>query len=307
MMSHPFVSLSDLERETGFGKDQIRKWRQRFGFPLLEPALDGKSTYSRKTVSQLLVIKRLLEAGFRPRQVVGKSASELNRLHLALCPPGPNGARDTSAAVFIERLRQSDMAGFGSSLAEERAKRTLAEFVRYTVAPLLIGMGDAWARDEIGIHHEHLGTSYIERYLHAQILTLKPKPGLPSILFARPPLEQHFLGLLMMEAVLAEQGARTINIGSGLPSNNLKLAAISCRADVVALSFSVAYPEHRVAPALLQLRRLLPIQIQIWAGGAGVAVLRKSPKGVRIILDIEDAVVAISDWVQPAGLDDPEV
>ena len=110
-----------------------------------------------------------------------------------------------------------------------------------------------------------------------------------------------------MEAVLAEQGARTINIGSGLPSNNLKLSAISCRADVVALSFSVAYPEHRVAPALLQLRRLLPIQIQIWAGGAGVAVLRKSPKGVRIILDIEDAVVAISDWVQPAGLDDPEV
>ena len=103
------------------------------------------------------------------------------------------------------------------------------------------------------------------------------------------------LGLLMIEAVLAEQGARTINIGADIPLNNVKLAAISCKADVVALSFSFAYPARDVVPTLLHLRRLLPLQIQIWAGGAGLSGIRKHPKGVRIISDIEEAVAALND------------
>jgi len=77
--------------------------------------------------------------------------------------------------------------------------------------------------------------------------------------------------------------------------NNLKLAAISCKADVVALSFSFAYPARDVVPTLLHLRRLLPIRIQIWAGGSGVAGVKKHPKGVRIISDIDEAVAALKE------------
>jgi DNA-binding transcriptional MerR regulator len=294
MKSRLFVSPSEIERETGFGKDQLRKWRQRFGFPPVESTADGKPAYSRKTIGQLLLIKRLLEGGFRPGQVVGKTANELEKLRLALGLSVPVVRRDESTQAFIEQLKQTDLAGFRALLAEERAKRTLLDFVRSTVAPLLISIGDAWTRNELDIHHEHLCTCCIERYLHAQILTLTPKHGFPSILFALPPGEHHFLGLLMIEAVLAEQGARTISIGSDIPLNNLKLAAISYKVEVVALSFSFAYPARDVVPTLRHLRRLLPIPIQIWAGGAGVSSMRKPPKGVRIFSDFEEAVVALN-------------
>ena len=80
MRINPFFSPSEIERETGFGKEQLRKWRQRFGFPPREATLDGRSTYSIETVQQLLLIKRLLEAGFRPAQVVGKPVLELEKL-----------------------------------------------------------------------------------------------------------------------------------------------------------------------------------------------------------------------------------
>ena len=63
------ISPSEIERETGFGKSQLRKWRQRYGFPLLESMVYGNSAYSRQTVAKLLLIKRLLEAGFRPGHV----------------------------------------------------------------------------------------------------------------------------------------------------------------------------------------------------------------------------------------------
>jgi hypothetical protein len=169
------------------------------------------------------------------------------------------------------------------------------DFVQSTIAPLMISIGDAWSRDEIDIHHEHLCTAYIERYLQSEILKFLPKKGSPVILFALPPGEHHLLGLLMVEAVLAERGAITINIGSHIPLNNLKLAAISCKSDVVALSFSFAYPSRDVLPTLLHFRRLLPLSIQIWAGGTGISVVRKKPKGVKMIFDLNEAVIALTE------------
>ena len=292
-----FVSPSEIERETGFGKDQLRKWRQRFGFPPAEAAADGKSAYSRKTVDQLLLIKRLLEAGFRPAQVVGKTTRELEKLKLSMGLLAPVVYREESTQALIDQLKRADLTGFRALLTEERSTRTLFDFVRDTVAPLMTGIGEAWKADEIDIHHEHLCTCCIERYLHAEILKFTPGASAPCILFALPPGEHHLLGLLMIESVLAEQGARTITIGSDIPLNNLKLAAISCKADVVALSFSFAYPARDVAPTLLHLRRLLPSAIQIWAGGAGLSGVRKNPKGVRIISDIAEAVAAFKSLV----------
>jgi len=296
MRTRPFVLSSEIERETGFGIGQLRKWRQRYGFPPMGATADGKAAYSRKTVDQLLLIKRLLEAGLRPGQVVGVTAGELEKFKLALGLSVPVVCRDESRQALIEKLKLTDLAGFRALLAQERAKRTLLDFVLDTVGPLMIDVGEAWRRAEIDIHHEHLCSFFVERLLHAEILKLPPKEDLPGIvLFALPPGEHHLLGLLMVEAALAEQGAKTINIGSDVPLNNLKLAAISCKADVVALSFSFFYPTRNVVPILRHLRRLLPLQMQIWAGGAGLAGIRKQPKGVRIISDIGEAIAALKE------------
>jgi len=291
------VPPSEIERETGFGKGQLRKWRQRYGFPLLESMVYGNSAYSRQTVDKLLLIKRLLEAGFRPSHVVGMATPGLEKLLLGLVPSVPVVRHDESTQACIELLNRSAVAELLVLFAELRAKGTLADFVRYTVAPLLIDVGDAWKTNEIDIYHEHLCTCCIERYLQGEILKLKPKNGLPRVLFALPPGEHHLIGLLMAEAVIAEQGASTISIGSDIPLSNLQLAAISCKVDVVALSFSVFYPARKVVSSLQHLRHVLPSQIQIWAGGGGLAGLRKHPKGVRIFLEFNGAVAALNEAV----------
>ena len=295
MRNSSFYLPSEIERETGFSNEQLRKWRQRFDFPPKESNLDGKTGFSLKTVEQLLLIKRLLEAGFRPAQVVGKTVVELEKLKFELGLNIQITIPDESTHQFIEYIKLANLKEFIALLKKKRRSQTMLEFVQNTVAPLMISIGDAWTRDEIDIHHEHLCTAYIERYLQAEIINFHPKKGLPVILFALPPGEHHLLGLLMAEAVLAESGAVTINIGNNIPLNNLKLAAISCKVDVVALSFSFAYPARDVLPTLLHFRRLLPPQIQIWAGGAGISVLRRKPKGVKMNYDFNAAVVAMSD------------
>ena len=296
MQSGTYFLPSEIERETGFGKEQLRKWRQRFGFPPKESNGEGKIAYSVDTVDQLHLIKRLLEAGFRPAQVVGKTILELEKLKLELGLSAVVYAPDDSILTLIEHIKLNDLKGFLSLLIKKRGKQTMLEFVQNTIAPLMIGIGEAWRRDEIDIHHEHLCSAHIERYLHAEILRLRPIDGLPVILLALPPGEHHLLGLLMAEAVLAEEGAVTINIGSGIPLNNLKLAAMSCKADVVALSFSFAHPSKDILPTILHFRRLLPPEIQIWVGGAGISVIRKKPKGVDFFFDFKEAVFALNNF-----------
>ena len=298
MQTLDFVPSSEVELETGFSNDLLRKWRQRYGFPLQAVSTARKTGYSRKTINHLLLIKRLLEGGFQPAQVVGKPVHELDRLQQAIAnDPYEPDAKDSSWKL-IESLKQTDLAGFHKLLIKARADSTLTEFVSGTVAPLLVAVGDAWSRGEIEIYHEHLCTSIIERYLHTEILTSKHKCGFPTIIFATAPNEHHALGLLMSEAVLAEQGAKTINLGANIPLNDLKLAAIACQADAIALSFSFAYSARRIRPVLTHLRHILPTNIEIWAGGKGSNIVRSPKKGLRIFFSLADAIIALDNVVK---------
>ena len=298
MPTNSFVLQSEIERLTGFGVEKLRKWRQRFGFPSAEHGVDGRAIYSRESVDRLLVIKRLIEAGFRPGQVVANTADENLKIFADLNLSKSDVERSESTNDFISLLKQSDSEAFKALLRKRRAKQTMLDFVQQTIAPLMVGIGDAWLSGEIDVYHEHLCSSMIERYLITQTLKTRPKPAFPIFLFALPPGEHHQLGLLMVEAVMAEAGAYIVNVGTEIPLNSLKLAATECKANVVALTFSFSYPPRDVVPTLAHLRRLLPPQMLIWAGGAGLLQVRRVPKGVRIMTHFDEAVKALGELMQ---------
>ena len=302
MLKNAFVLQSEIELITGFGVGQLRKWRQRFGFPPAQYGENGGAIYSSETVDRLLVIKRLLEAGLRPGQVVSKTAAENLKKTSDLNLFKPDVARSESTNAFINLLKRSDSEAFAALLRKLRAKRTMLDFVQHTITPLMVGIGDAWLSDEINVYHEHLCSAMIERYLIAQTLKSKPQNAFPVFLFALPPGERHQLGLLMVEAVMAEAGAYIVNVGTDIPLNSLKLAAVECKADVVVLTFSFSYPLRDVVPTLAHLRRLLPPKMLLWAGGAGLSAVRRAPAGVRIVTDFDEAIAALGDLVRVGQL-----
>ena len=291
MDKETFVLQSQIERKTGFRIDQLRKWRQRYGFPPAETGVDGGAIYSNDTISKLALIKRLIEAGFPPRHIVGKSINDLNLLLIDVSNLPFVVARSELTASLIELLSNSKIEEFGRLLLDDRKSKTMLEFCQNTLGPLTISIGDAWAKNEIDIYHEHLYTTHVKRLLISETLKFNPIEGYPTFLFALPPNEIHQLGLLMAEAVIAEYGGRVVNIGADVPLNSIKLAALSVKADVVAVSFSFAYPARDILPVLRHLRHLLPTHIELWAGGSSLAFLKKSPKGVLIIRDLGEAVL----------------
>jgi methanogenic corrinoid protein MtbC1 len=290
MESSYIVPATEIELETGLGKELLRKWRQRYGFPALETDSDGKVGYTRKSIQHLLLIKRLLDAGFRPAQIVGKAHLELERLLRAIENDKQELGIDLTTRKLLDLVKKSDMVGLQSRLAEKRSKSTLSEFVLKTIVPLVNEVGNAWSRNEIDIYHEHLSTALIQRMLNAEMLLCKPKPGYPKVLFSTPPQELHTFGLIVAEAVLADHGATTFSLGSHVPLNDVKMAAMALHVDVVSLSLSLAFPARSVRPTLIHLRQLLPGKVELWAGGAALSIIKRPLKGVRAFTDIQDAV-----------------
>lgn len=295
MTSIRIVPAADLERETGFNKDLLRKWRSRYGFPTQVCTEDGEQGYPQEQVARLRQIRRLLDAGFRPGQIVGKPAEELDNLTQALLGAGDNPLWSPSTRHALELLKRHDLQGLVGFLALERKRQTLSEFIQRTVAPLATGLGEAWAQGQIEVYHEHLCTGILMRQLFAQIGTAVPKAGYPRIVFATAPEEFHVLGLLMAQAVLADLGADCINVGPHIPVGDLGMAVDACEVDIVALSFSFSYPKSRIQPLLMQLRAQLPAAVEIWAGGAGVVALKQPLEGVRIFTDLDQAATALRD------------
>ncbi|MBU2448393.1 MAG: MerR family transcriptional regulator [Gammaproteobacteria bacterium] len=297
MKNHMIVRAADMECETGLSNDLIRKWRSRYGFPTIVQLPDGAYGYASEQIAQLRQIKRLLDGGLRPGQIVGKSIEQLDQLIASFGCSKANVTENAATREAIERLRVNDIQGLNRLLEGERARQSLTDFIEQTIAPLTVGLGDAWVLGEIEVYQEHLGTGCLLGMLFREIGNLSPKPGFPRIVFSTPSEELHVLGLLMAQAVLADGGADCIYLGPHTPLGDLNMAAQACQADIVALSISSSYPRHRTRPFIAQLREVLPGSIEIWAGGAGAGEIKRAPDGVRVFSDLREAANALMERV----------
>ena len=292
--SLPLIPALDVESATGLTNDLLRKWRQRYGFPQLQEDEAGRKGYSNEQIKQLLVIRQLLNAGFLPGQLVGRSLAELDKLATATNHNKPSDAHASLCREALHLLKAHDLRGLIKSLRLQRARITPTVFVAEVVAPLVSALGDAWARGDIKTYHEHLCSTLLTDLMIADLLSMRPRQNFPRILLATPPDELHALGLLMAQVTLADNGAECVSLGPNIPANEIALTAKALKSDVVGISISLAYPQHRVMPFLTELDALLPPWMEIWVGGAGMLGVTTAPVArIRIFNDLVEPVTAL--------------
>jgi DNA-binding transcriptional MerR regulator len=287
------LSIGAVERETGLSKDTLRVWERRYRFP--EPRRDthGERVYSAEQVGKLRLLKRLIDRGHRPSRVVGHSLEELRALIEAATPPAqtPSGR-----AEILEPLRAHDVAGLREALAAALLRQGLAAFVLETVAPLNRHIGEAWMRGELEVFEEHLYTETLQRVLRSALAGLPQRTDPPRVVLTTFPAELHGLGLLMAECMLALEGAACTPLGTQTPVQDIVRAAASHRADVVALSFSLAYPVNQALEGLTALRAQLGTETEIWVGGANPGLVRRAVRGVRALPELAEVPAAVARW-----------
>lgn len=287
-------NIGVVERETGIGKDTLRVWERRYGFPA--PVRDQKEErlYPEEQVERLRLIKRLLDIGMRPAKVVGLSMPELNTLMTEAPRNEPGYTEELFEFLELIKAHQSAELRFALNLAMMR--QGMPDFLSKTVTPLNALVGEAWLRGEILVFEEHLYSEQITSVLRAANTLIRAPGGSPRVLLTTLPGEAHSLGLLMVEATLALAGAQSTMLGVQTPIGEIVLAARAHRADVVALSFSMVMPPLQIKSGLQQLRQALPRDVALWAGGSGVSRQRKAEDGVQLMDPLSDLTEAVGVW-----------
>jgi len=294
--------IAVVERSTGLSKDTLRIWERRYGFPTPGRDANGERVYSTEQVERLGTIKRLMDAGHRPGRLIELSASALEAL--AAGAPRREEAPDQAAHELVGLLKAHDPERLQAWLQAGLLRDGLARFVTRTMPEANAIVGDAWMRGELAIFEEHLYSHTVQGVLRGTIQQMRPDPAGARVMLTTLPGESHGLGLLMLEAMLVLEGARCIALGTETPAPEIRKAAEAHRADVVALSFSEAFPLAQLRTAIADLAAMMPTTIDLWVGGAGVMRIARLPDRVSRVTDLNEAVQLVQSIDPARGRDD---
>lgn len=307
--SHATWSIADVERDTGLGKDTLRVWERRYGFPSPLRDASGERAYPLEQLQRLRLIKRLMDADYRPGKVVPLSVDELQEKIDALGMTAHDDiVHDKNEMLSPEKerewilwLAENKTQLIKQSLQQQILRQGLGPVVDSMVAPLCGLVGMAWMRGEISVYQEHLFTETLQTVLREAIASVdaaaQGQGQRPRVLLTTTPNELHGLGLLMAECHFALESCQRFFLGTSTPISDILQAIEDLQIDVLALSFSPYATRKDLVENLHQLRSQLPEAIEIWVGGTAAHNNgRFLPKGVKLLRKANDVCVQVQAW-----------
>ncbi len=292
----PTYPMRAAARLTGVSPDLLRAWERRYGLvtPVRTPG--GTRRYRASDLERLRLVKAAVDAGYRISEVAQLGLEELERR--AARPPvrEPGPVEATLAALVrldaneAERIASLQLAALGP-----------VRFSREFAFPLLDELGAGWARADLCIASEHLGTALVRSLLGSALRsTLVSQVG-PRIVFGTPPGERHEIGLLAAAVAAVGAGANVTYLGPDLPVRELLQAVATVEASALVLGL-VALPPEEAEGVVREARDGLPAGAELWLGGGTAAALPKLA-GVRCLdsLDAVERYVALLALRQGVG------
>jgi len=311
------LGIAAVERDTGIGKDTLRVWERRYGFPQPQRDASGDRLYPLDQVERLRLIKRLLDGGRRPAQIVPLSMQQLDALARETQPlstasdeaqaltasaqPPTLSTHSDEVNHYLTLLKQHDGELLRRSLQQDVMRMGIGRFISEVIAPLTVGVGDAWMRGELEVFEEHLYSEVLQRVLRTVISAIPQgddAQSRPKVLLTTVPQEPHTLGLLMVEAMLALEGCRCVQLGAQMPLGDILKAVQAHAADVLVLSFSPILQTAQLLDALAELRSRMPQAVDIWVGGSHAALRRRLPEGIWVTGALSDLSESVQAWRQ---------
>jgi methanogenic corrinoid protein MtbC1 len=151
------------------------------------------------------------------------------------------------------------------------------------IHPLAREVGELWQTGAITAAHEHFASALIRDFLLGAARPFALGEGAPRAVVGTPAGQLHELGAVMVAAAATNVGWRTIYLGPSLPAAEIAGAAIQNRARVVLLSLVYPTDDPQMAGELTQLRRYLPAEVAIVAGGRAAAAYSAALTGIQAL------------------------
>lgn len=289
-MQTTLFSIGDLSRETGIGKDTLRVWERRYGFPLPQREQRNERFYPLEQLERLRLIKQLIDSGIRP----GKLATlDLQKLQELIKEQQAVPLLDGDLPLLLELVARGQHRELRLQLEYRMQQQGIPDFLVNTASPLTHAVGEAWFTGQIGVLAEHLFAEQLSSLLQGVLAGSIPDHGSSRALLTTLPGEQHGIGLLMAACMLAKGGVEPILLGVQMPLEEIVRGATEQSCSIAGISCSSYMHRRTVATQLVRLRKLLPESIELWAGGSGVSGIPAMPHGIRLFNSLEQISTAL--------------
>lgn len=294
------LPINAVERETGVSKELLRMWERRYHFPTPDRDDQGDRIYSLDQVNKLRLLRRLIDAGFRPGKIITMAVPDLENLLRS------QNKTQTSISPEIEKelievMQSKDPHSIREYLSHQMIKLGLQTFIIEFLQHANFIIGEAWMQGIIEVHEEHLYTEQVQSLIRTAITNLRAATEPPHIMLTTAPEESHALGILMVEAMMRLDNVDAICFGAQMPIRDIAQAASKHKMNIVALSFSASYPTSKAIEFLEELRFRLPLSVDIWAGGNCLRSTRRSIEAVEFFHDLESIRKAVTIWRRTHG------
>lgn len=295
------LPINAVERETGVSKELLRMWERRYHFPTPGRDDQGDRIYTLDQVNKLRLLRRLIDAGFRPGKIIALDVPDLENLLRS------QNRSQADIAPEIERemvdiLQSKDPHRVREYLSHQLTKLGLQTFILDFLQHANSIVGDAWMRGDIEVHEEHLYTEQVQSLIRTAITNLRAASEPPHIMLTTAPEENHTLGILMVEAMMRLDNVDAICFGAQMPVRDIAQAAQKQKMNIVALSFSASYPTSKAIEFLEELRFRLPLSINIWAGGSSLRSTRRRVEDVEFLDELDGVRKAVTAWRRQHGI-----
>lgn len=293
--SDALFPITAAERETGISKELLRMWERRYGFPQPERDANGDRMYAADQLVRLRKIRNLIDIGFRPGKIIALPLEELD----SLLQTHAQTRTDIAPELFAELLKvlkTHDTDQVRDYVAHKMIQLGLERFVLDFLQSAHYIIGESWNEGLISIDEEHLFIEQVQKTMRQAIGNLRETNRPPRMMLTTAPTERHSLGLLMLESLLRLQDCDAVFFGLEMPARDIAQAAVRHKMNIVALSFSAAFPSAKAIEFLEELRFRLPLSVEIWAGGSALSATRRSVEAVQIFKDLPGVLQAVAAW-----------
>jgi methanogenic corrinoid protein MtbC1 len=308
-MDSDYLTIGAVSRACGVPVETLRTWERRYGVPAPTRSNGGQRLYAATVVEHLNSVKAVIDAGIRPAQALKLSPAELESSLGRSRPPAvpepvppalvnTTPQPDPTVLEWVRAAARLDPDALDHGLRSDWVRMGMFDFLESRLVPFIWQIGEAWARDEIGVVHEHFASDRVTEFLGSLWRPLSDRATGPRLIGSTLPTEQHALGLHMAALVATAAGSRISYIAVDTPLHELARATRQSNAAAVFVSVSSIQGQAHVADQLRILRRQLEPRFRIAVGGQGSVA---NVEGVELMHSFRQ----FHDWV--AALRDPSL
>jgi len=279
-MSEALYPIKVAAKKSGLTVHTIRAWERRYN--ILAPSRTGtnRRLYSEEEIQKLSLLFKATQEGYPIGSLLDLSLESLSKMLkpksavTLVFPQKEITKTNENSENFISEcliaIKKLDPTSFELILNKALISLGKARLIEDVIFPLIEKIGKMWQEGNLRISHEHLASSLLRTFLGGMINNMDLSDSAPLLISTTPAGQIHELGALIVGVIASLDGWRVNYLGPNLPAEEIIEACLINNPKVLCLSFVYPGDDLRLEKELKQLKKFLPKEICLLAGGRAV-------------------------------------